>query len=296
MLSARLSTPALYLSGLKESAEFLKGILPWSPDTVVILGSGLGSFADCLEGTTRVPYQSIPNFRHSTVPGHRGNLVFGTLGSKRVAVLEGRVHGYEGHSGAEIAFNLRALLLCHAHTVVVTNAAGSINTTMKPGDIVAITNHISLFADDPMRGFNDELLGPRFYDQTHPYSRALIAHAQRHAEQRGVELKHGTYVLVPGPRFESAADISWLRAMECDLVGMSTVPEVLAARAMRHIDGGKISVLGFSLVTNLAAGTSDEPLDHKHVLEEGKSGGARLAQFLSTLVPELTRDPADCPS
>lgn len=275
-----MSYPDLYRQQLFDAKNFLeKNIKGAIPKTALILGSGLGDFADNLEQQEVIRYNDIPNFPISGVPGHKGQLVSGYLEGKRVVAFQGRVHTYEGFSAAQASFGIRALGLLGVETLIVTNAAGGINSDFSAGDLMLIENHISLFCEDPLRGLQQAGLGEHFYDQTAPYSDELIALARKVGNAESVELKQGVYCMVPGPRFESAADIRALKVLGADAVGMSTVVEVLAAR---HI--GIKNVLGISLISNLAAGISKNQLSHAEVIEAGNNAKEKFSRLISQIV------------
>src|SRR5690349_17808833 len=201
----------------------------FSPRVGIILGSGLGAFADSFEGKVSIPYKDLPGFPHSSVPGHAGRLVLGTVGGAQAVAMQGRVHGYEGYAPWQVAFPARVLCALGIRALVVTNAAGGINPELRPGDLMAITDHINLLGWNPLIGANDDRLGPRFPDMSTAYSPELARALQEVARDEGVELKQGVYALQSGPSYETPAEIRALRALGADAVGMSTVPEVIAA-------------------------------------------------------------------
>ncbi len=230
-----------------------------APKAAVILGSGLGGFADALEGAVAVPYGELPHFPSSSVPGHAGRLVLGTLDGQPVVAMQGRVHFYEGYPPWQVAFPARVLCALGPKALVVTNAAGGINPGFKPGDLMAITDHLNLSGFNSLVGPNEEQLGPRFPDLSHAYAPELLALLSRCASAEQVELKRGVYVQLSGPSYETPAEIRMLRTLGADAVGMSTVPEVIAANHMG------VKVAGISCITNLAAGISKQPLSHAEV-------------------------------
>src|ERR1700742_2220638 len=233
----------------------------------IILGSGLGSFAAQVANATRIPYAEIPHFPRSTVEGHSGHLVLGTIAGVSVAVMQGRVHAYEGYPLSEVTFPTRVLGLLGCKTLIVTNAAGGINTSYKQGSLVAISDHINLTGTNAALGPNEPRFaaipgaGQRFFDMSTAYSRRLRARAVEEAAHQGFQLAEGVYLAVLGPSFETPAEIRAFRILGADLVGMSTVHEVIVARHMG------IEVLGISLVTNMAAGVSGETIHHEDVME-----------------------------
>lgn len=242
----------------------------------VILGSGLGSFADTIENRVEEPYSDLPGWPVSTVGGHAGKLVTGRLGNTDVIVAAGRAHLYEGYTAQQAAYPIRELARRGVTSLVITNAAGGINLGYKPGDLVLISDHINLMGVNPLTGPNDESWGPRFPDMSEAYSSAYRAIAK----QAGV-LKEGVYAAVAGPSYETPAEIRYLRTIGADLVGMSTVPEVIAA------NHAGIQVLGISCVTNMAAGILPQKLTHAEVIETGERVKDTLAALLRAVIPLL---------
>jgi purine-nucleoside phosphorylase len=246
-----------------------------------VLGSGLGGFADAVSDPVEVPYGDIPGWPASTAIGHAGTLVLGRFGEVPVAVMKGRAHLYEGLSPADVVFGVRVLGRLGVHSLVLTNACGAIDPSVEPGTLVAITDHLNLQGSSPLVGPNDETLGPRFPDMTDAYDPGYRAIAHRAAAALGLDLGEGVYAAWLGPAFETPAEIRMMRALGADLVGMSTVPEVLAAR---HLG---IRCLALSCVTNAAAGVRPEPIDHERVLEVGARAAADLVALLREVVPAL---------
>ena len=235
-----------YKKQVEETISFLKGKIKKPPAVVIILGTGLGGLIDSMDIDTLLPYDEIPYFPRSTVPGHHGNLIFGTLSNKNVAVLQGRFHYYEGYSTREITFPLRVLSLLGADTLVITNAAGGLDPHYAPGTIMIIRDHLNFIGENPLRGANIDAWGPRFPDLSEPYDKKLIDAAKHCAEYLHMNnVTTGVYVAIPGPSLETPAETKSLRAAGADAVGMSSVPEVIVARhaAMR--------VLGLSAVANV---------------------------------------------
>ena len=251
------------------------------PEVGIVLGSGLGGFADAVEDAVEIPYGEIPGWPVSTAVGHAGALVLGTFGGRRVAVMKGRAHLYEGHAPAKVVFGVRVLGRLGLRSLVVTNACGALDGAREPGSLVAISDHLNLQGASPLVGPNDESLGPRFPDMTDAYDPSYRALAHEAAARLGLTLGEGVYAAWLGPAFETPAEIRMLRALGADLVGMSTVPEVLAARHMR------IRCLALSCVTNAAAGVLDEPIDHEQVLEVGARAAVDLVALLREVVPAL---------
>ena len=235
------------------------------PEILLILGSGLGQFGELVEQPVFVPYAEIPHFRHSTAPGHKGRFVFGTIAGKRVAVMQGRVHLYEGYTPEEAVYGVRVMKLLGVKTMIVTNAGGAVNLNYKPGQIMLISDHILLFPITPLSGPNDERFGVRFQDMSTVYTPALRDLARQAAQETDVHLNEGVYMYFPGPQYETPAEIRAARLLGADAVGMSTVPEAIAAR---HCG---MDILGFSLATNMAAGILDQPLTEQEVLETGEA-------------------------
>ena len=231
-----------------------------APEVAVVLGSGLGDFATRLDDALDVAYTDIPHWPASRVIGHAGRLVLGAIGGRRVAALSGRAHFYEGHDMATVTFAVRAMALAGVKTLILTNAAGGINTSFSQGALMLIDDHINLVGTNPLVGPNDERFGARFPDMTQVYSRRLRALAGEVARARGLALEHGVYVALHGPSYETPAEIRYLRIIGADAVGMSTVPEAIVARQMG------VEVLGISCITNMAAGVLPAPLDHAEVM------------------------------
>ncbi len=246
----------------KKSADYLRArIGDFVPKTLMVLGSGLGFMGDVVEDPIAVPYGDIPNFKVSTAPGHKGQLVFGTLRGRPVAVMQGRMHHYEGYSYEEVSYAVRALRLLGAETLIVTNAAGCVNTAWAAGDLMLITDHIKIFMESPLRGANVDEFGPRFPDASHLYTPELQALAKGKAAALGVPLREGVYMYFPGPQYETPAEVRLAAKLGADAVGMSTAPEVIVAG---HCG---MKVLGFTLLSNMGAGLQEHPLSEEEVLE-----------------------------
>jgi purine-nucleoside phosphorylase len=249
----------------ERAAKFILSKTKLRPKIALVLGSGLGGFADELTDATRIPYQKIPDFPRSTAIGHAGLLVIGKAEGIAVAAMQGRVHLYEGYSAREVGFAMRVFGRMGMRSAILTNAAGGINSEFKQGALVVIRDHINLQGANPLTGLNDERFGLRFPDMTQAYWRSYREIALAEAKRLGIEAHEGVYAALPGPSYETPAEIRYLRTIGADLVGMSTVPEVIVARHMG------IRVLGISCVTNMAAGILDRPLDHSEVLETGRA-------------------------
>jgi purine-nucleoside phosphorylase len=251
------------------------------PRIAVVLGSGLGAFADTLESPVTIPYSHIPGWPRSTAIGHAGKLVAGTVDGVPVAALAGRAHLYEGYTAEQAVFGLRTLRTLGAESVVLTNAAGGVNVKFGAGQLVLISDHINLLGQNPLTGPNDDSLGPRFPDMTEAYSRSYREIARTAGEELELDLPEGVYAALPGPSYETPAEIRYLRAIGADLVGMSTVPETIAANHMG------MRVLGISCVTNAAAGVLNQKLNHAEVLEVGERMKGTLIDLLRRVIPRL---------
>jgi len=267
---------------IAESAAqlILKGT-PLRPKIGLVLGSGLGAFADALSDATRVPYADIPSFPQSTAIGHAGCLVIGNAGSVAVAAMQGRVHQYEGYSAQEVAFPIRVFARMGIRAVILTNAAGGINLGYSQGALVLIRDHINLQGTNPLVGANDDRFGVRFPDMTQAYSRAYREIAREEATKLNIMLHEGIYAALLGPSYETPAEIEHLRRIGADLVGMSTVAEVIAARQM------ELNVLAISCVTNMAAGILDQPLSHAEVMETGERVKSTFESLLRAVLPRV---------
>ena len=264
-----------------EAVRFLEARTMLRPHVAVVLGSGLGAFADELSGAVAIPYEQIPGWPRSTAIGHAGKLVFGNIGATEVAVMAGRVHLYEGYTPAQVTFGARVLGSFGVRSIVFTNAAGGINLAFERGGLVLISDHINLQGSNPLVGPNDDALGPRFPDMSEAYSRSLRAAAHEISAELGIRLAEGVYAAVLGPNYETPAEIRYLRTIGADLVGMSTVPEVIVANHMG------MRVLGISCVTNMAAGILPHKINHAEVLETGAAVRGTLVTLLKALLPRL---------
>lgn len=247
----------------------------------LVLGSGLGGFVDELEDTVVIPYAEIPGFSASTAEGHAGRLVVGKVDKVPIVAMQGRVHFYEGYSLEEVTFPIRTLKLLGIKTLVLTNAAGGINVQLSQGALMVISDHLNLMGVNPLRGVNDERFGPRFPDMSEVYSRKLQEAATEEARALGIDVRRGIYAALTGPSYETPAEIHMLRSFGADAVGMSTVPEAIVARQMG------MDVLGISCITNMAAGISDQPIDHGEVMQTGRNVKATFAQLLRRVIVRL---------
>ena len=266
----------------QESAEALRQRLNgFEPKVLLILGSGLGELGNEVENPIVVPYEDVPHMKHSTAPGHQGRFLFGKLSGQNVAVMQGRLHAYEGWSFADAAYPVRVLRLLGAETLMVTNAAGAVNDAFTVGDIMLITDHIKFFALSPLTGPNVEEFGPRFPDMSHVYTPALQTVARAAAKQLDLRLQEGVYMYFPGPQYETPAEIRAARLLGADAVGMSTVPESIAAA---HCG---MKVLGFTLCTNMAAGVLDQPLSGEEVIEAGKVAAPRFSALVKACLEQV---------
>lgn len=264
---------------IDEAAAAIRARTALRPEIGIILGTGLGDFADALEAETIVPYAEIPNFPHSTVESHAGELHLGRLAGRAVALMKGRVHYYEGYTMQQVAFPVRVLKALGCETLIITNAVGGMNPDMPPGTIVVTTDHINLMGDNPLIGPNDESLGPRFPDMSEPYSRRLVALAERVALDLRQPLQRGVFVAVAGPNLETAAEYRFLRWVGADVVGMSLVPENIVA-----VHGGQ-RVLAFNIVTDACLPDHLRPVDIPEIL----AVAGRTAPSLLRLITEIVR-------
>ena len=266
---------------VSEAAEYLRARLPARPDLALVLGSGLGGLADRIEDPVYIPYGQIPHFPVSTAPGHAGRFVFGRLSGRMVLCMQGRFHYYEGHDMAAIALPVRVLKALGCRALVLTNAAGGVNWDFSVGDFMLITDHINFMGANPLRGENDDVIGPRFCDMTHVYTPEFQQTARQVAAQQGITLREGVYLGYMGPSFETPAEIRAFRTLGADAVGMSTVPEAIAAS---HCG---LPVLGVSLITNMAAGMAGKRLSGDEVIEIANQRGPVFQDFIRTVVGAL---------
>jgi purine-nucleoside phosphorylase len=268
----------------ESAAAFVLAQTSVRPKIGIVLGSGLGAFADELADAIRIPYSQIPSFPRSTAIGHAGQMVVGKAGDIPVAVMQGRVHLYEGYSAAEVAFSVRVLGRMGIRALILTNAAGGINLQYRQGALVVISDHINLQGQNPLVGINDERFGPRFPDMTHAYHKPYREMALQAARTLGQTVHEGIYAALLGPSYETPAEIRYLRTIGADLVGMSTVPEVVAARHMG------MKVLAISCVTNMAAGILDRPLNHQEVLQTADRVQGEFVDLLKAVLPGIAKD------
>jgi purine-nucleoside phosphorylase len=278
------NTAASEFERAKEAAQFILSQTKLRPKIALVLGSGLGAFADEFTGAVKLPYQTIPHFPLSTAIGHAGKLVIGKVGDTPVAAMQGRVHLYEGYSVYQVVFPVRVFARMGVQAVILTNAAGGIQRELTEGRLVLISDHINLQGANPLTGPNDERCGLRFPDMTTAYDKKFRAIAAAEAARAGTTVPEGVYAALAGPSYETPAEIRYLRTIGADLVGMSTVPEVIAAR---H---SGIRVLGISCVTNAAAGVVDRPLVHTEVLEVAERVKGQFIALLKAVIPRIATE------
>jgi purine-nucleoside phosphorylase len=282
--AAPINPPDSEFERAESASNFIFSKTDLRPKIALVLGSGLGAFADEFENATKIPYVEIPHFPLSTAIGHAGQLVVGMVDEIPVAGMQGRVHLYEGYSAKDVAFPIRVFARMGVKTVILTNAAGGIKREFVQGQLVVIKDHINLQGVSPLTGSNDDRFGPRFPDMTVAYDRRFREITVGEGNCNRIGLYEGVYAALPGPSYETPAEIRYLRTIGADLVGMSTVPEVIAAR---H---SGMRVLGISCVTNAAAGILDQPLDHKEVLETGERVRGQFIALLKTVIPHIAAE------
>jgi purine-nucleoside phosphorylase len=268
-------------SRASEAAEFIRQKIRLQPEIALVLGSGLGGFANELQQATIIPYAQIPHFPATSAEGHAGNLVIGKVAEVPVAAMQGRVHYYEGHSLLRVTFPMRVFARLGIKAALLTNAAGGINLQLKQGCLVVLKDHINLQSGNPLVGPNDGRFGPRFFDMSEAYAKDFRQMALEEGRSHGIDIYEGVYAAVSGPSYETPAEIRYLRTIGADTVGMSTVPEVIVAR---H---SGIKVLAISCVTNMAAGILDQPITHAEVLETGEKVRSQFVALLKTLIPRM---------
>ena len=269
------------LEYFQKSADYIKKIVPWTPEVAIVLGSCLGPFADTIEDPVVIDYGDIPNFLISTVKSHAGKLIFGTVAGRRVVCMSGRFHSYEGYDFEQLVIPVRVFKLLGAKVVILTNAAGAVNAEYRPGDIMVVSDHIKLTGASPLRGPNVEEFGPRFFDVTRMYTPALRSLALDCAEGTGLAVHEGVYMFFTGPQFETPAEIRAARLLGADAVGMSTVTEALTAA---HCG---MPLLCLSVMTNMAAGVLDRPLTNEEVDETAQMISGRFSGYVTKIVGRL---------
>jgi purine-nucleoside phosphorylase len=278
-------TEQVAITGLYERVEHAARIIrsrtTETPRIAIVLGSGLGGFAEDFEESVAIPYEDIPGFARSTAEGHAGRLVIGKIEQVPLVAMQGRVHFYEGYSLDQVTFPIRTFKLLGIKTLILTNAAGGVNVQLTQGALMVLSDHINLMGDNPLRGPNDPRFGPRFPDMTSAYSAELQEIAVEEGRALGVEVRRGVYAALAGPSYETPSEIHLLRNLGADAVGMSTVPEVIVARQMN------IEVLGISCITNMAAGISDEPINHEEVMATGDRVRETFTQLLRRVVSRV---------
>ena len=274
------STPTIY-EKIKEAMEMIQSRCPVKPEIGVILGSGLGMIAEQLTDAVIIPFSEIPYFYPTSIEGHLGQLSIGKINDVQVAVLQGRFHFYEGYSMEEVVFPTRTICGLGIHTLVVTNAAGGINTRFRAGDLMLIEDHLNLMGDNPLKGPNLSQLGPRFPDLSEAYSKACLEVLKNSASELNIPVHMGVYGGVLGPTYETPAEVRMLRTLGADAVGMSTVPETIAAS---HLG---VQVTGVSCIANMAAGLTSSKLTHQEVIDISKQGGEKLSRLLALAIPRL---------
>ena len=266
---------------IEEAGDFIKERIRANPSVGIILGTGLGALSKEIKEKKELPYGNIPYFPRPTVMTHAGNLVFGKIGNKLIAAMEGRFHYYEGYSMKEVTFPVRVLKALGIKTLIVSNAAGGMNPQFEAGDLVLITDHINLMGDNPLIGPNEDELGPRFPDMSQPYSRRLITLAEEIALKERIKVKKGVYVAVAGPNLETAAEYRFLRALGADMVGMSTVPEVIVARHAR------MEVLGLSCITDECLPDALKPADIKEIIKIASKSEPIMTGLIKGVITRL---------
>lgn len=266
---------------LKESASYVAARIKVKPEIGIVLGSGLGDLANQIQEAVWIPYKDIPHFPVSTVEGHAGQLVIGKLGTKPVICMAGRFHFYEGYDMQTVVFPIQMMRMLGLDKLILTNAAGCVNKSWSTGDLMLITDHIKLCADSPLRGRNEDELGLRFFDMSRVYDPDFRLIAKAQATKLGITLREGVYEYFTGPNFETPAEIRFARIAGADAVGMSTVPEAIAAA---HCG---LRVLGISCMTNMAAGVSDAPLNHQEVTEMGRKVSKTFQMLIKSIVEEM---------
>jgi purine-nucleoside phosphorylase len=271
---------------IQEAAACIRERIPEVPGTALVLGSGLGPLAEELEDAVAIPYERIPHFPQATAPGHAGRLVAGTLGGNRLLVMQGRFHYYEGHLLERVVFPVRVFKALGIGRLLLTNASGGVNTGFSPGDFMVMTDHLNLTGRNPLAGPNDDRIGPRFFDLSKAYDPGLQDLARQAARELGLDLREGVYAWFPGPSFETPAEIRMARLLGADAVGMSTVPEVIAAA---HCG---LRVLGLSCITNMAAGILDQPVTSEEVFEISRRRAPKFSALLRRIVELAAREDA----
>lgn len=265
---------------VQETVDFIIDKTNFSPEYGVILGSGLGGFTDDMEVEYILPYSEIPNFPVSTVEGHKGALVFGNIHGKKVVAMQGRFHYYEGYSMKEVTFPVRVMKHLGVEKLIVSNASGGVNPNFKVGSIVILKDHVNMMPEHPLRGKNDERFGPRFVNMSEPYSRKMRTKAKEIAESLDIKVEEGVYLGLQGPTFETLAEYKMVKALGCDCVGMSTVPEVIVARHM------ELETFGVSVITDMGDADSIDSITHEEVLEAAKGAEPHVRRLIKELITQ----------
>lgn len=278
----RMASTSLY-ERAEHATRLIRARINVEPRIAVVLGSGLGGFADDFDEAVGIPYEEIPGFMRSTAQGHAGRLVVGKVESVPVVAMQGRVHYYEGYSLEQVTFPMRVFKLLGIKTLILTNAAGGINVELQQGTLMVISDHLNLMGDNPLRGPNDDRFGPRFPDMSTVYSPELQEMVVEEAKAAGVDVRRGIYGALSGPSYETPSEIVLLRNLGADAVGMSTVPEAIVARHMG------LEVLGISCITNMAAGVSDEPINHEEVMATGNRVRATFTELLRRVIGGISK-------
>jgi purine-nucleoside phosphorylase len=263
---------------VQETVNYIKGKTGFSPEYGVILGSGLGSFTDDIDIEFILPYTEIPNFPISTVQGHKGALVFGTIGNKKVVAMQGRFHFYEGYDMKQVTFPVRVMKYLGVTKLVVSNASGGVNSNYEVGSIVLIKDHINMMPEHPLRGKNEERFGPRFVNMSEPYSRSMITKAKELAQQNNIVVQDGVYLALQGPTFETLSEYRMVKIVGADCVGMSTVPEVIVARHM------EMEVFGLSVITDMGDEDNIEEVNHAEVLKAAQKAEPNVRLLIKELI------------
>jgi purine-nucleoside phosphorylase len=263
---------------VQETVSFIKEKTNFTPEYGVILGSGLGSFTNDIEVEFTLPYSEIPNFPVSTVQGHKGALVFGTIGNKKVVAMQGRFHYYEGYSMQEVTFPVRVMKFLGVEKLIVSNASGGVNPIYKVGDVIILKDHINMMPEHPLRGKNEDRFGPRFVNMSEPYSKNMISKAKELAQKMNIEVKEGIYLGLQGPTFETLSEYRMVKKLGADCVGMSTVPEVIVARHMN------MECFGLSIITDMGDEDNIETVSHDEVLEAAKKAEPKVRSLIKELI------------
>ncbi|MFK7059193.1 purine-nucleoside phosphorylase [Flavobacterium oreochromis] len=265
---------------VQETVDYITNRINFEPEYGIILGSGLGGFTDDIEVEFILSYSEIPNFPVSTVEGHKGALVFGTIGSKKVVAMQGRFHYYEGYTMQEVTFPVRVMKYIGVNKLIVSNASGGVNTDYNVGSIVLLKDHVNMMPEHPLRGKNDERFGPRFVNMSEPYSRQMLSKAKEIANDLGITVHEGIYLALQGPTYETLAEYKMVKALGCDCVGMSTVPEVIVARHM------ELETFGISVITDMGDAENIDSVTHEEVLQAVKSTEPQIRKLIKEIISQ----------